>query len=79
MKQIHGHEVINMMLASGRTYTKDSLIADIITQFGADTRFQTCAAEGLTAEGLVDFLEARGKFVPQEGGFQTSESLKCKS
>ena len=79
MKQIHGHEVMNMMLASGATYTKASLTAEIISKFGPDARFHTCSAEDLTAEGLVAFLEARGKFVPQASGFQTSPDLMCKS
>ena len=69
---------MNMMLASGQAYTKASLAADIIGKFGAEARFHTCSAENLTAEELVDFLEARGKFVPQENGFQTSPDLMCK-
>lgn len=79
MKQVHGHEVLNMMLASGKSYSKESLVAEIIEKFGADTRFHTCSAEDLTAEGLVHFLESKGKFVPQDGGFQTAANLMCKS
>ena len=30
MIQIHGHEVLKMMLASGKTYTKPELVAEII-------------------------------------------------
>lgn len=78
MKQIHGHEVLNMMMTSGKTYTRESLVADIISRFGADARFHTCSAEDLTADELVGFLEDRGKFVPQPGGFQTSPDLMCK-
>jgi probable metal-binding protein len=77
MNNIHGHEVMKMMLATGKPYTKESLVADIIKQFGADAQFHTCSAEGLTAAGLVDFLEAKGKFFPQEGGFQTSPEVIC--
>lgn len=66
-----------MMLASGKSYTRESLIADVITRFGADARFHTCAAEDMAADALVDFLEAHGKFVPRPGGFQTSAHLMC--
>jgi len=66
-----------MMLASGKTYTKIGLVTDIIEKFGAEARFHTCSAEGLTAEQLVAFLEAKGKLVPQAGGVQTSASLIC--
>jgi len=78
MEQIHGHEVMQMMLHSGKPYTRSSLIADIIANFGVDARFHTCSAENLTPEGLIDFLQAKGKFVPCEEGFQTSEDLVCK-
>ena len=66
-----------MMLASGKTYTKGTLTAAIIAKSGAAARFHTCSAENLTAAQLVEFLEARGKFIPQDGGFQTSPDVMC--
>ncbi len=60
---IHGHEVLHMM--EGNSYcTKQQLIDAIIGRFGADERFCTCSAEGMTAAELVDFLEDHGKFMP---------------
>jgi probable metal-binding protein len=78
MEQIHGHEVMEMMLQSGKLYTRDSLLKDIVTKFGPDSRFHTCSAKNLTPEGIIDFLQAKGKFVPCEEGFQTSVDLMCK-
>jgi probable metal-binding protein len=78
MEQIHGHEVMQMMLQSGKLYTRASLLTDIVAKFGPDSRFHTCSAENLTPEGIIDFLEAKGKFVPREGSFQTSPDLMCK-
>jgi probable metal-binding protein len=78
MEQIHGHKVLQMMLETGRAYTRASLLTAIAAKFGPDSRFCTCSAEHLTAEGLVDFLRAKGKFVPCEAGFQTAADLMCK-
>jgi len=78
MEQIHGHEVIRMMLQSGKAYTRSTLLAAIVAQFGPDARFCTCSAQDLTPEGIIDFLQAKGKFVPCESGFQTSADLMCK-
>jgi probable metal-binding protein len=78
MTQIHGHDVLQMMLDSGKSYTRSSLLADIRAQFGADPQFFTCSAENLSAEGLIDFLQSKGKFVPCQDGFQTSPDLMCK-
>ena len=62
----HGHEVLHMM--EGNSYaTKQQLVDAIIARFGAEERFYTCSAEDLTAEELVNFLEARGKFMPAAG------------
>lgn len=78
MEQIHGHEVIQMMLQSAKVYTRASLLADIVATFGSEARFFTCSAENLSPEGLLDFLQAKGKFVPCQEGFQTSADLMCK-
>jgi probable metal-binding protein len=74
----HGHEVLHMM--EGNSYaTKQQLIDAIISRFGADERFYTCSAEDLTAAELVDFLEARGKFMPAAGpdSFTVDTSKVC--
>ena len=78
MEQIHGHEVIHMMLQSGKDYTRSSLLTDIIANFGSDARFYTCSAQNLTPDGIIDFLHAKGKFFPCDDGFQTSPDLMCK-
>jgi probable metal-binding protein len=67
-----------MMLQSGKANTRTSLLTDIVTTFGPDSRFFTCSAQNLTPEGIIDFLQAKGKFVPCEEGFQTSPDLMCK-
>ena len=77
MTQIHGHEVMQMMLQSGKPYTRARLLNEIVANFGPHARFFTCSAENLTAEALIDFLQAKGKFVPCEEGFQTSPALMC--
>ncbi len=59
--QVFGHEVIAMMLAERRPYTRASLLAAIQERFGQEARFYTCMAQDLTAEGLLDFLAERGK------------------
>ncbi len=77
MKQVHGHEVLKMMISSGKPYTRAGLTEEIARQFGADTRFCTCSAENLTAAELVEFLDSRGKFLHQSDGFRTVPDLMC--
>lgn len=77
MEQIHGHAVMDMMMQSGKVYTRPTLLSDIIANFGPNARFYTCSAQNLTPEGLIDFLQAKGKFVPHDDGFQTRADLQC--
>lgn len=73
----HGHEVLGMMF--GNSYaSREQLVKAIVERFGAEERFYTCSAENLTAEELVDFLEARGKFMPAGGdGFTADRTKVC--
>lgn len=74
---IHGHEVMQMMVDSGASYTTSSLRDAIHQRFGVEARFHTCSAENMTADELMEFLAARGKFVPTDGGFATSADKMC--
>jgi len=77
MSSIHGHEVMRMMVDSGKAYSRPELVSAIKEQFGEHTRFHTCSAEQMTAEALVDFLEDRGKFTASEGGLGMDAQNIC--
>jgi probable metal-binding protein len=77
--QIHGHAVLEMMLASGHAYTRESLRAAILERFGPGARFYTCSADGMTAEELITFLHNRGKFqAAAADGFTTNRTVICR-
>ena len=78
MSSIHGHEVLQMMLASGESWTVASLEVAIRRRFGEEARFHTCSAENLSAAQLVAFLEKKGKFNAREEGFTTAENKICR-
>ena len=75
--EVHGHEVIAMILESARSYTRQSLAEAIVARFGPDTRFFTCSASGMDAQAMVAFLESRGKFMPLEDGFTINPDRVC--
>lgn len=75
--EIHGHEVIAMILESSHSYTRESLAEAIVARFGSDTRFFTCSASGMDAATLVAFLESRGKFMPLDDGFTINPDRVC--
>ena len=64
-------------MMEGNSYsTKESLVKAIVDKFGADERYYTCSAEGMTAAELVDFLEERGKFMPSSSDDFTVDTNK---
>ena len=75
--EVHGHEVMKMMLESGEQYDVQRLEEAIIARFGESTRFYTCSASGMTARQLIEFLETRNKFVSIGSGFSTDASKIC--
>jgi probable metal-binding protein len=75
--EVHGHEVIAMMMTSDVPFTRASLVATIQAKFGANTRFYTCSASNMSADELVTFLEQRGKFTPQGAGFNVDPARVC--
>lgn len=76
-ESIHGHEVMRMMIESEKEFTKERLAITIKEKFGAGARFHTCAADDMTAEALIDFLESKGKFVESGKGFKTDKDKIC--
>jgi probable metal-binding protein len=74
---VHGHEVMHFMLERGGGFTRESLLEAVKDRFGADARFYTCSADDMTADQLIDFLAAKGKFVEQESGFNTQPGKIC--
>jgi len=76
-KQVHGHDVLDMMLASQEVYTRESLQAAMIAKFGPDARYHTCSADNMNAATLIDFLAERGKFTEKPGGFTLDPGKVC--
>ena len=75
--EIHGHDVLDLMIASGAPYTRATLAVAIREKFGPDARFHTCSAEGMSAEQLIEFLAARGKFIGDDTGFTVATERVC--
>ena len=75
--QIHGHDVLDFMAASGRSFTRDTLAAAIRERFSAGAQFHTCSANGMSAEQLIEFLAQRGKFCGTDEGFTVATDRVC--
>ena len=77
MESIHGHDAIEMIQQAGRAFSRPELVAAIGERFGAGASFHTCSAEGMTADGLIDFLASRGKFFGNDTALSIDPSKIC--
>ena len=75
--QIHGHDVLDFMIASGETYTRTTLEGAMRANFGTVALYHTCSADHMTAEQLIEFLASRGKFRGSEAGFTVATDRVC--
>ncbi|QSX34869.1 YecH family protein [Shewanella avicenniae] len=76
-ESIHGHEVLEMLLAQPQGVTKGELKAQMLQKFGTEARYHTCSAADMDADALIEFLAARGKFVDAPAGFTTEAEKIC--
>ena len=76
-ESIHGHQVMEMMAKSEKTYTKQALKMEIETEFGENARFHVCTDSDLTADDLIEFLASKGKFVESAEGISMPEDNLC--
>lgn len=74
---IHAHEVMHMMLELNRDFSRETLAEAIVDRFGSNARFCSCSAENMDVDGVIAFLESRGKFVVREDGFNTAADKIC--
>lgn len=76
--EFHGRNVSAMMTAANQPFWRESLKAASIGKFGADAPFYTCSAQGVDADGIIDFLAGRGKFLENVTGLAINPHKVCK-
>ncbi|MGY5450878.1 YecH family metal-binding protein [Agarivorans sp. MS3-6] len=76
-QSIHGHQVMQLMLEKGGSFSSASLEELMKQTFGEQSEYHTCSKKGMNAQELIVFLAERGKFVEANQGFNTCESKIC--
>ncbi|CAA6676978.1 MULTISPECIES: YecH family metal-binding protein [unclassified Lentimonas] len=76
-QEAHVHEVLEMMEADNGVYSRETLRAAINSKFGEATRFRSCSESGMDANGVIDFLDSRGKFTGTAEAFSFDTTRRC--
>lgn len=65
---VHGHAILHQVADHG-PIPRNDLVKWAQTQFGTDSRYHACFAEGLDLEGMLSALVQRGKITESPRGF----------
>jgi probable metal-binding protein len=76
---IHGHEILHLVLDANPPLTRDQLVARAHQLFGADARYCTCSTQGMTLDELLTFLASRGKAFERGGVMVADVGQMCGS
>jgi probable metal-binding protein len=76
-EQIHGHEVMQMLIDANEPQSKSDFKEKIDQKYGQDAKFFTCSAKDLSSIQLIEFLEGKGKFFNIEGKILTDTTKVC--
>lgn len=74
---IHAHEILEMMIRTGKKYSNESLSDEIVQEFGIDATFHTCSGHGLDPFEIVQHLWGKGKFTGNPDAFVFLPASRC--
>ena len=77
MKEIHGHELIKLLLEINKPLTLDEIKELAITRIGENVTYYTCSESSMNTEGMINFLRARNKLIKKDGGFMINIGEVC--
>lgn len=70
-QSIHAHTVMEMAMSASTPPTHEELKQALITQFGSDAKFHSCAASNMSIDEMLEFLVSMGKLPDANGNMQS--------
>ena len=76
-QNVHGHEILEHLIAAGGGLSLDQLRAFARDGHGSDATYYTCSAAGMSFDELISFLVARSKVSISEGTITVHAQNMC--
>lgn len=76
-ERIHGHVVLEAILAESAPIPRSQLTDAMATLHGMDARYHTCSASDMTLQDLLEFLLERGKISESADGIVAHREQMC--
>lgn len=77
MNQIHGHEVLKLIINHKIPIKTKELLDKIVASYGEKAKFYTCSEKNLNALELIQFLINKGKILKNNGMLSSELSKIC--
>lgn len=77
MKDLHGHELINLIAKQEKELSIEEIKTLAKAEFGEKVVYHTCSMEGMNTEDLINFLIAAQKLVKKEDGYMINQANIC--
>lgn len=74
---IHGHQILTLLMQASQPIDRASLKATAADMFGENVTFCTCSQQGLTLDELLTFLLSKGKLIEQDAGLIGNPAMSC--
>lgn len=77
MKELHGHELIHLILEANKPLTLDEIKKLSEETFGKDVSYYACSASDMDIDEMITFLLTRRKLVNRGNGFVIDTGEVC--
>ncbi len=76
-KQVHAHQVLNLIGRQLSPITLDQLRVEVAALFGADLIFINCHDERFTFDQMIDFMQRKQKMALHDGAVELNGPAIC--
>ena len=77
MKDIHGHELINLIDKQKKGLSIEEIKQLAHREIGKDVIYYTCSRNNMATDGMIAFLLDSRKLIPAENGYVINHGNLC--
>jgi probable metal-binding protein len=74
---VHGHIILQAIIDAGGQLPLEELRTIASSRHGGDATYHTCSAQGMSFDGLIEFLTSRKKTQIEEGRISVFVENMC--
>lgn len=77
MQQVHGHELINLIIEQDKPMSLDDIKEMAENKIGKNAAYYTCSAESMNTDEMISFLLDRSKLVKKGDAYVIDTGEVC--